>query len=898
MKSWKWKPMTHMSLDFLVKRAPTSLLGVHPYMNRPGHTIMFLFVGIDKQLFDELKLIPVVGYKQLFPQQNMSRNFPIQFSPSDDPFAYIYYHPDDSKFSEEDIINNVCEFRRVDIDGNNPHWAIMRVRTDRQMELERGNYFGNGFYVAEYTWQNYQNPLRFEDLIISGTEYMDNGYFQEEKASRWLPITSFNSFVKGKLISSFNGSNWLVDMAGGHGQDMFRVSGAHIKNALYLDSDAHALSELITRKHDFQRRIKKLNTRIFTKRVDLTEDSGKTLQVIKDIGVPVGSIDIVMCNLAIHYIIGTPANVRNVIHLVNALLKPGGYFFFTAFNGEKIYNMLKDRDVWEIREGGVLKYSIEKKYKSNAIESTGQQIGVLLPFSAGKHYVEFLVNFKYISNEFHKNGFVSIKEDDFGALLPEFRKTSERMYDRITENDMEYINLHKYKIFRKKGGTEPIKTLSLLQTSEANTSSASLIEELANDYPNKKRFKELFTKRTGVIETIEDIPYTLKYEHSNIIKGSTHNGQRKLLLTEIQFMAKTPGVDICIYAGASPGNKTHFLSSLFPDTKLVLIDPNRFDIVVEDRSHRDFKHPDIVHLYHHWPTKSNTYKDNKKMSDLTEGEREDMLNYIIKSKHKLYVIENFMNNDIAQWLTGLRKSGLEISFISDIRSNVHNTQSVSDYDIMWNTAMVFNWITMLSPVCSMIKTRMPYGMDKNKTILHPEDFKQAKEFGIDFESDYMNRRFTMCKGKLYIQAWAPQPSGELRLHVDRENLGEFVSYDIQEIEDKMMYFNSINRSWVWHPNENANKELGFCHCNDCALENKILSMLDVDVVASVRQIGKITGRSLIDTHPMQLWSENIINDTREFGKMVSVAKKQFKYATKRRKDNAEKSKFQRGTAGI
>jgi hypothetical protein len=450
MKSWKWKPLDVMSIDFLVKTVPGNLIGVNPYIQKPGHTMMFLFSGISKLLYDKLRLTPVSGYKNIFPHQNMYKYFPIQFSPSDDTFTYIYYHPDDSKLSKEDVLNNVCEFRRVDLESDSPRWDMMRIRTDRKMELDRGNYFGNDFYVAEYTWQNYQNPLKFEDLVISSTEFMDRGYFQEEKSSIYKLVTAFNSFVKSKLVSKFANSDWLVDLAAGRGQDMFRVSDANIKNAVFLDNDTQALSELISRKHDFERGIKRLNTRIYTKLVDLTEDNKITIKSLTQIGIPVGSIDVIMCNFAIHYLIGTPNNIRNIIHLVKMLLKPGGQFFFTAFDGEKIFNMLGDKKAWEIREGEVLKYSIKKKYTSDKLEPTGQQIDVLLPFSRGKHYTEYLVNYKYLLEEFTLNGFSVENKGDFGEFLPHFKTESERQHKGLSKGDVEFLSLYSYGIVRKK----------------------------------------------------------------------------------------------------------------------------------------------------------------------------------------------------------------------------------------------------------------------------------------------------------------------------------------------------------------------------------------------------------------------------------------------------------------
>ena len=383
----------------------------------------------------------------------MVRHFPIQFSPSNDPFAYIYYHPDDSKFKKKDIIDNVCELRRVNLDDmDNSFWDLMRIRTDRKIELDKGTYFGNGFYVAEYTWQNYTSPLLFSDLIISGDDFIDRGYFQEEKLEMYRHVTAFNSFVKRKLLDKFKNAKWLVDLAAGKGQDLFRVSNANIKNALFIDNDPQALSELITRKNDFRRGIKTLNTRIYTKVVDLTSEHEHTINSIKKIGVPVGSIDVVMCNFAIHYFTETPARVRNIVQLVWSLLKPGGHFFFTAFSGKKIFNSLKNKDVWDIREGPVLKYSIKKKYKSNNLEQTGQKIDVILPFSGGRYYTEYLVNFDYLLNEFKSNNFVVEKRGGFKSFLPLFKSESEKFYKKISKDDAQFLALYDYAMVRKKIG--------------------------------------------------------------------------------------------------------------------------------------------------------------------------------------------------------------------------------------------------------------------------------------------------------------------------------------------------------------------------------------------------------------------------------------------------------------
>jgi hypothetical protein len=76
-----------------------------------------------------------------------------------------------------------------------------------------------------------------------------------------------------------------------------------------------------------------------------------------------------------------------------------------------------------------------------------------------------------------------------------------------------------------------------------------------------------------------------RYEGNNsgLAKLSTteHWGQRKLFLTEMEFLMNYAGNDKClvVYAGAAPGSHIIFLSQLFPQLNFVLIDTNDFSIM-------------------------------------------------------------------------------------------------------------------------------------------------------------------------------------------------------------------------------------------------------------------------------------------------------------------------------
>jgi hypothetical protein len=349
---------------------------------------------------------------------------------------------------------------------------------------------------------------------------------------------------------------------------------------------------------------------------------------------------------------------------------------------------------------------------------------------------------------------------------------------------------------------------------------------LASGYTHFDKFKSLYirdmSKEHSPILTIDDIKECLPYEpHTSNRNMGLHIGQRKLLLSEVQFLTKhnTP---YCVYAGSAPGHKTHLLSNMFPDIKFILIDPNKFDLVLTNKNskitHRNEPHPDIIHLYYEYPTKSNAYLNNKNMSNMNTSDCKKMVDFIQTSSFKVFIIEDYMNISIANML-----KKLNCTFISDVRSNVDET-APSDFDIIWNTAMVYNWINKLQPEMTMIKFRIPYynevsDFDKYKHI-YKTDFKIAKKSGIDFIQHYKDSVFKLSKCTLYIQAWKGSASTEMRGYIAKKDINNIITYDIKDIECKCYYYNKILRM-CYHINNNANKNSHFCNCNDCAIENSI-----------------------------------------------------------------------------
>jgi hypothetical protein len=369
-------------------------------------------------------------------------------------------------------------------------------------------------------------------------------------------------------------------------------------------------------------------------------------------------------------------------------------------------------------------------------------------------------------------------------------------------------------------------------------------------YRSKELVTTLFNeikKKQPVFETIDDLKHKLPYiVKANASKLGEHIGQRKLFLSELQFLTHNKA-KYCVYAGSAPGNKTHYLSTLFPNIKFILVDPNKFDLRFTHKgkivSHRNVKHKDIVHIKSGYPLTCNTV--SLKQNEYSK--------HIKNAKRRIFIIEDYMSIPLSE---ELKKLGDTI-FISDIRTRHPDQKFPIDFDIYWNNSMMLNWMSIMKPNMSMIKYRQPYLNDKTMFDFAKADFAYSKKLGIDFLDDFKKGIVRLPKSTIYLQAWAGQSSTEVRLWIAKKDLNNIVEYDSIDMEEKINYFNVITRMWSLHHNPNASRKIGFCNCNDCALENKIWTDYGYNkkqVHEAVTHLGKLLYRPLIRVHPYRYFT--------------------------------------------
>ncbi len=242
----------------------------------------------------------------------------------------------------------------------------------------------------------------------------------------------------------------LIDVAAGECQDLARSIDMGYSEIIALDKDTDALTEMLERKYNLKVKTARASASVHIKQIDLEDSADDNIKKLK---IPEHSVDNMMMNFALHYIchstMDKPSPIIEFAKLCSFYLKEGGRVMITTFEGSEVFAKLKTTDEWGITEQNRLKYSIKKNFASDVMTDMDQSIGVLLPFSAGVYYNEYLVNYTYIQSVFEGSGFSMIASDSFDSFLRAFKKQNHNGYKALTPGDIEYVSLYGFMIFEK-----------------------------------------------------------------------------------------------------------------------------------------------------------------------------------------------------------------------------------------------------------------------------------------------------------------------------------------------------------------------------------------------------------------------------------------------------------------
>lgn len=367
---------------------------------------------------------------------------------------------------------------------------------------------------------------------------------------------------------------------------------------------------------------------------------------------------------------------------------------------------------------------------------------------------------------------------------------------------------------------------------------------------------------------LSDIQNSLPYEsyQDDVVRSNIHIGQLKLFLTELELLTETLKSNtedvIMVYAGSAPCHHASYLSDMFPNLKIVMIDPNEHYIFYKNKgtSYDSKNYKETVYfkladgnkfnvkerniqLYSNGSVTKCDRKDNQKVKKnndefdqhLKNNEFKQILDFIKKTKYKYYIIEDYFMDITADLFSGFEKESNFI-FCSDLRSNINSsaptksvqgedTEMPGDTDLLWNLAMQYNWLNKMNPTKCMLKFRCPFFGGKDKNILlsnaykspYRETFEQSKSLGIDFVDDYKRKKFRyIMPDHIYLQAFAGENSTESRLVASKNKYNIVDLFDSSDYENKYFYYNRVERSYGYHEHE-YDKDMGFDACGDCGI---------------------------------------------------------------------------------
>ena len=255
-----------------------------------------------------------------------------------------------------------------------------------------------------------------------------------------------------------------------------------------------------------------------------------------------------------------------------------------------------------------------------------------------------------------------------------------------------------------------------------------------------------------------------------------HWGQKKLLLSEIQFLTniciklniKKLKDYVIIYIGSADGTHLPILFEMFPELEWHLYDPNPFSKYVKKYGKNK------VFIYNEYFTNETIYKIKKNINK-------------------------------------------KILFISDIRVTPKDEQVMKDMKDQGKWGLELNADFML------LKFRLPYNEPNTYKPLNINDLEFNKKYINNF--DLIAKDCIYLKGIIYLQLYHPTYSTELRLFVEKnkENKYSLDDYNYIDIENKLFNYNSEIRGILNNENyEFLNLIPGYDTSIECILEYNII----------------------------------------------------------------------------
>uniref|UniRef100_A0A6C0JC56 mRNA (guanine-N(7))-methyltransferase n=1 Tax=viral metagenome TaxID=1070528 RepID=A0A6C0JC56_9ZZZZ len=574
---FKWKPSTENSIDLRViflKDEEGELIECY---SKAGYDIKRyyktrLYCGYNPKEHNELNGLKVVNELSEYPNSYTM----IPFEPLD-PYVHntSYCNLSSSLRCENgDLIrdNSIVEFVYDRNEEENYRWKPLRVRD---------NLMPNAFSTALNVWNTTFHPIT-NHMITTGDGIPDlcSKYYSEfkDRISHMSKVAKFHNLVKKYLIQSIAKENdTLLDFGTGEGGDLLKWVGAKLGMVVGIENNSSNISNVTKGacKRILNEREKQPKNELLKNIYIIWGDASKNLKTnesgndelnkyymdvlwgntISDRfitryesenmergrGVCADGFNMATAMFSMHYFFENDKTLFGFLQNLSDNLKVGSQFVACLFDGSKIFDMLKSKDVHEQHDkDGKLCWSIRKKYSNTKLnnnkDSLGMTIGVYVN-TFHKEINEYLVNLDYLESILPKFGLAMMgKTETFKNIYNGFSKSGHIKEELSNEGQLfSFLNVA-IKIIKKEN----------IMFGGGNKDSTDLLSNfISNDFTELNEDEEDEDDAEDV-EDIEDDEDVANEEDIAIAEEDIANEEEDIANEEDIAIEETKELDISI----------------------------------------------------------------------------------------------------------------------------------------------------------------------------------------------------------------------------------------------------------------------------------------------------------------------------------------------------------------